>query len=62
MISEGFKEEKAPGCTYYEVAKDGIAIIVSKENKVDDLPLATLKKIYDRDAGADAVKSWDKVN
>lgn len=62
MISEGFKEEKAPGCTYYEVAKDGIAIIVSKENKVDDLPLATLKKIYDCDAGADAVKSWDKVN
>lgn len=61
MISESFNIEKAPGCTYYEVAKDGIAIIVNKSNTFDDISTDTLKKIYDVDAGDDAVKTWNQV-
>lgn len=62
MISETFKTEKAPSCTSYEVAKDGIAIIVSKQNSVSDISLDTLKNIYNSEAGEDAVTTWDKVN
>lgn len=61
MISESFKAEKAASCTYYEVAKDGIAVIVNKKNAVDDIALDTLKNIYNCEAGDDAVTAWDQV-
>ena len=61
MISESFKAEKAANCTYYEVAKDGIAVIVNKKNAVDDIALDTLKNIYNCEAGDDAVTAWDQV-
>lgn len=61
MISESFKQEKAPDCTSYIVAKDGIAVIVNKTNALEDISLATLKNIYDRDAGESAPKTWDDV-
>lgn len=58
MISETFQESKAPGCLYYEVAKDGIAMIVNKSNPQDDITLEALKNIYNADAGEDAITVW----
>ena len=58
MISEVFNSGKAPSCTNYEVAKDGIAIIVNKSNPIDDIKLETLKNIYNCEAGDSAVKTW----
>ena len=43
MISETFNSEKAPSCTSYEVAKDGIALIVNKVNSFDNITLEHLK-------------------
>ena len=61
MISESFKSEKAASCTYYEVAKDGIAVIVSKKNDISNITLDTLKNIYNCEAGDNAVTTWDQV-
>ncbi len=61
MISETFNSEKAPDCTSYEVAKDGIAVIVNKENTTDSISLDSLRNIYDADAGDEAVTTWSRV-
>lgn len=62
MISEKFKTEKAENCTYYEVAKDGIAVIVNKENTLDNISMEDLKNIYNVDAGDAAIKVWADVS
>ena len=62
MISEVFKPAKAEGCTYYEVCMDGIAIIVNSANPIENVSLATLKNIYDVDAGENAVKTWKQAS
>ena len=62
MISEKFKIEKAENCTYYEVAKDGIAVIVNKENPLDNISMEDLKNIYNVDAGDAAIKVWADVS
>lgn len=62
MISEKFNPDKAASCTYYEVAKDGIAIIVNKANTFDDISLENLRNIYDRDAGEAAIKTWSDLS
>lgn len=61
MISETFNADKASSCTYYEVAKDGIALIVNNKNTFDNITLEDLKKIYDVDAGKDAITVWSQV-
>jgi len=61
MISEEFNLEKAPSCTHYVVCKDGIAVIVHKDNPLGDITMEQLKNIYDVDAGADAVTKWDAL-
>ena len=61
MISESFNSEKAPDCVSYEVAKDGIAVIVNKDNTQDSISLITLKNIYDAEAGENAVITWSKA-
>ena len=61
MISETFKTEKAENCTYYEVAKDGIAVIVNKANPLDNISMEDLKNIYNIDAGDAAIKVWADV-
>ena len=61
MISESFNSEKAPGCVSYEVVKDGIAVIVNKDNTQDSISLITLKNIYDAEAGENAVITWSKA-
>lgn len=62
MISENFKSEKASSCTFYEVAKDGIAIIVNKENTFDNISLEDLMNIYNVDAGDAAIRTWSGVS
>ena len=61
MISENFNPEKAENCTYYEVAKDGIAVIVNKANTFDNISLEDLKNIYNVEAGDAAIKTWGSV-
>lgn len=62
MISEDFNPSKADNCTYYEVAKDGIAVIVNKENTYDSISLEDLKNIYNKNAGDSAIKTWADVS
>jgi phosphate transport system substrate-binding protein len=62
MISEAFNPSKADNCTYYEVAKDGIAVIVNKENTFDNISLEDLKNIYNVEAGDAAIKTWAGVS
>ncbi|MBQ8545327.1 MAG: substrate-binding domain-containing protein [Clostridia bacterium] len=62
MISESFKSEKAENCTYYEVAKDGIAVIVNKNNPLDNISMEDLKNIYNVDAGDATIKTWADVS
>ena len=62
MISEKFKTEKAENCTNYEVAKDGIAVIVNMENPLDNISMEDLKNIYNVDAGDAAIKVWADVS
>lgn len=61
MISETFNSEKAENCTFYEVAKDGIAVIVNGENPLDNISLEDLKNIYDVSAGDAVVKTWADI-
>jgi len=61
MISEEFNIEKAPTCTDYVVCKDGIAVIVNKNNPLDGITMGDLKNIYDVEAGADAIVKWDAI-
>jgi phosphate transport system substrate-binding protein len=61
MISETFRPENAPGCVSYEVALDGMAVIVHRQNPLDSISLETLKHIYDADAGDTAVRFWSQV-
>jgi len=62
MISEVFNSSKADSCTFYEVAKDGIAVIVNKANTFDNISLEDLKNIYNVDSGSVAVKTWTGVS
>lgn len=62
MISEVFNQSKADNCVHYEVAKDGIAIIVNLKNTFDNITSEQLKNIYDGNAGDKAIKVWSKIN
>ena len=59
MISEEFNVEKAPSCTHYIVAKDGIAVIVKSANPLDSITMEELQSIYDEEA--DAAPTWDTL-
>jgi len=59
MISEEFNVTKASSCVAYTVCKDGIAVIVNKSNPLETITINELKSIYDKDAGANAIKKWD---
>jgi phosphate transport system substrate-binding protein len=61
MISEEFNLEKAPSCTHYIVCKDGIAVIVHKDNPLDSISMEQLKNIYDAEAGDNAIFKWNIV-
>jgi len=59
MISEVFKKENASSCIYYEVAKDGIAVIVHKNNPLDNITMEQLKSIYDE--GSTSISKWSDL-
>ena len=61
MISADFDgvKNEAPSCTYYIVAKDGIAVIVHKDNPLDNISLEQLKNIYDEESTA--VAKWNEL-
>jgi phosphate transport system substrate-binding protein len=61
MISEEFALEKAPTCTDYVVCKDGIAVIVNKDNPLDSITMEQLKNIYDEEAGGSAITKWNEL-
>ncbi len=60
MISEEFNSGKADKCVPSTVAKDGIGIIVNKENPLNDISKADLKTIYDVDADP-GFQSWSEL-
>lgn len=59
MISEEFNLEKAPSCTSYVVCKDGIAVIVNKENPLDNITMEQLKNIYDEESTS--IAKWNEL-
>lgn len=62
MISEEFKSTKAPSCTYYTVAKDGIAIIVNSSNSVNTITLDEVKNIYNLEQdSASKISTWKQL-
>ncbi|MCL1803423.1 MAG: substrate-binding domain-containing protein [Eubacteriaceae bacterium] len=61
MISEEFNIEKAPSCTFHVVCKDGIAVIVNKANEIDSISMEQLKRIYDEEAGEEAITTWNEI-
>ena len=63
MISEVFDPVKrnTPSLTAYEVTKDGIAVVVHKDNPLDNITLEQLKNIYDSKAGANAITVWSQL-
>lgn len=60
MISEEFNQSKATDCTHSIVAKDGIAVIVNKSNTIENLTMAQLKNIYNRETTQPYTK-WSDV-
>jgi phosphate transport system substrate-binding protein len=61
MISEEFNIDKAPNCTDYIVCKDGIAVIVHKDNPLTNITMEQLKTIYNAEAGSNAITKWDAL-
>ncbi|KXG75950.1 phosphate ABC transporter substrate-binding protein [Thermotalea metallivorans] len=50
------EEEKAAGLTEYVIAKDGIAVIVNPANKVENLTMEQIKKIFTGE-----ITNWKEV-
>lgn len=59
MISEEFNPEKAPSCTSFTVAKDGIAVIVHKSNTLESITMPQLKDLYDEEQTA--TLKWEEL-
>ena len=59
MISEEFSLEKAPSCTDYVVCKDGIAVIVHKDNPLETITMDELNNIYNEERTS--VIRWDAL-
>lgn len=57
MASRELKDsEKGPGVTSMEIAKDGLAVIVNKDNSVSDLSTEQVKDIY-----TGTITDWSQV-
>ena len=63
MISEVFDpvRRNTPSLTAFEVAKDGIAVVVHESNPLDNITVEQLRNIYDSEADADAVTVWNQL-
>jgi phosphate transport system substrate-binding protein len=54
--SKNLKDEESKGLTQWELGKDGIAIVVNKENKVSGLTLEQIKGIFSGE-----ITNWKEV-
>ena len=61
MISESFNSERAPSCVFTNIARDGIAVIVHKDNPLDNITLDQLRGIFDGEAGSAALTVWNEL-
>ena len=53
---------RSPSCTYYTVAKDGIAIIVNSSNSVNTITLDEVKNIYNLEQdSASKISTWKQL-
>ena len=59
MISEVFDSNKAPDCVSHIVCKDGIAVIVHKDNPLENITMSQLKDIYD--AESNTTTKWNDL-
>lgn len=56
MASRELKAEEKEKLTSYEIAFDGIAVIVNNENEVEDLSVDTIKNIFTGD-----ITNWNQI-
>ena len=56
MASRELKDEEAPKVKVDVIARDGIAVIVNKENPAEDVSLASLKDIF-----TGSMTQWSEV-
>ncbi len=62
MISEVFNSAKAASCTHYTVAKDGIAVIVNKNNPLTTISKTDLSNVYDGGkTGDEHITKWSQL-
>ncbi len=62
MISEVFNSAKAASCTYYTVAKDGIAVIVNMNNPLTTISKTDLSNVYDSGkTGDEHITKWSQL-
>ncbi|MCL2819722.1 MAG: substrate-binding domain-containing protein [Oscillospiraceae bacterium] len=61
MVSEVFNSERAPSCTFTNIARDGIAVIVHKDNPLTSITMEQLRGIFDGEAGAAAITTWSSL-
>ena len=62
MISEVFNSTKAASCTYYTVAKDGIAVIVNKKNPLTTISKTDLSNVYNSEkTGDEHITKWSQL-
>lgn len=62
MISEEFNNDKAPNCNFYQVAKDGIALIVNQNNPIENITFDDLQNIYNSEVeNNNKIKTWDQL-
>ena len=63
MISEEFDSNKAPSCTSYEVAKDGIALIINPNNPLENISFDQLQNIYNSEVeSSNKIGTWSQLN
>ena len=56
-----FEAEHAPNCMQHTIAAEAIAVIVNRENLLDNITISELKNIYNTNAGQHAVTKWSQL-
>jgi phosphate transport system substrate-binding protein len=61
LLAEKFNPDLAPSCAVLTLCMDGVAIIVHKDNPLDNITMEQLRNIYADDAGANAITRWNQL-
>ena len=62
MVSEEFNNSKAPNCTFYQVANDGIALIVNQNNPTENITFENLQNIYNSEVETkNKIRTWNQL-